>query len=215
MIIDTNFSCLEQSQLLLKKGVTAVGRYYRKQRHPEWAITKSEAQELSKAKIKLFIVWEDYNLADTLKLTKQQGAADAGYAVKQAHDIGQPPGSVIYFAVEGLPHGYTSADLPQIRNYFAGVKSVVGSEYDLGVYGDGVVCSTLLQKEVCKFTWLAAASTSFEGTCRFFGGKSPSWNLAQVPPLELEDGWDGLSVDINLNNPRRNDGDFGAFLVPT
>jgi Domain of unknown function (DUF1906) len=215
MIIDTNISCLNQSQFLLTKGVTAVGRYYRKEHHPEWAVTQPEAQELSTAKIKLFMVWEDYGQANMLNLTQQQGATDAGYAVQQAHDIGQPPGSAIYFAVEGLPDGYTSADLPQIRDYFAGVKSVVGGEYELGVYGDGVVCSTLLQENICKFTWLAAASTSFEGTCKFFGGKSPSWDLAQVPPLELEDDWSGLSVDVNLNNPRRNGGDFGAFLVPT
>jgi hypothetical protein len=217
MIIDTNISCLNQSAFLLTQGVKAVGRYYRKERHPEWAVTLEEAQELSKAKIKLFMTWEDYGDADTLVLTQQQGKIDAGHAMEQAHAIGQPPGSAIYFAVEGLPDGYGSADLPRIRDYFAGVKSVVGNKYQLGVYGDGVVCSTL-RGNTCKFTWLAAASTSFEGTCKFFGGKvgeGPLWNLAQLPPVNLEEGWNGLSVDINVNNPKVNGGDFGAFMGPT
>jgi hypothetical protein len=214
MIIDSNISCLGKAQFLKSKGVTVVGRYYRKSTHPEWAITKAEARELSKQRIQIFTVFEEYGKASDLTLTKAQGAADGQSALDQATAIGQPHGSAIYFAVEGLPDGYKSGDLPAIRNYFSGVKSSIGTKYTLGVYADGLVCGTLLDEHICKFTWLAAASTAFDGTCKFFGGKTPLWDLAQVPPLDLEDDWNGLSVDINLSNPRRNDGDFGAFLVP-
>jgi hypothetical protein len=206
MIIDSNISCLNKSLFLRSKGVTVVGRYYRVNTHPEWAITRDEALELSKAKIKIFMVFEEQGFAAKFSLTKKQGKDDGSSALAQANAIGQPQGSAIYFAVEGLPDGYTSADLPGIRDYFAGVKSSIGAKYQLGVYGDGVVCKTLLDEGICKYTWLAAASTSFEGTPEFYA--SGRWNLSQNT-LDLEEGWDGLSIDINEAKA-----DFGGFLVP-
>ncbi|MEA2863512.1 MAG: hypothetical protein QOF14_5778 [Hyphomicrobiales bacterium] len=210
MIIDTNISCLNKSQFLKGKGVTAVGRYYREATHPTWKITKAEAQELSLAAIKIFMVFEDFGKAADLKLTRNQGKADGQSALGQATAIGQPLGTTIYFAVEGLPNGYKSADLPKIKDYFDGVKDAIGAKYALGVYGDGVVCKTFVNDGTCKHSWLAAASCSFEGTCLFFA--KGLFTLAQLPPLNLSTGWNGLSVDINHLNP--NISDFGAFQVP-
>lgn len=205
MIIDTNTSCLGKTQLLKTKNIDTVGRYYRMATHPEWAIVKNEAQELSKAGIKIFTVFEDYGHADKLQLTKAQGKIDGASALGQAKAIGQPDGSAIYFAVEGLPNGYKAADLPGIREYFSGVTEAIAGKYTLGAYGDGIVCKTLLDEHVCKYTWLAAASTSFEGTKDFM--KSWRWSIAQMGPLDITTS--GLSVDINAAN-----GDFGAFVVP-
>ena len=204
MIIDTNTSCLGKTQLLKTKNIDTVGRYYRMATHPEWAIVKNEAQELSKAGIKIFTVFEDYGHADKLQLTKAQGKIDGASALGQAKAIGQPDGSAIYFAVEGLPNGYKAADLPGIREYFSGVTEAIAGKYTLGAYGDGIVCKTLLDEHVCKYTWLAAASTSFEGTKDFM--KSWRWSIAQMGPLDITTS--GLSVDINAAN-----GDFGAFVV--
>lgn len=212
MIIDTSINCLGKSNFLKSKGVNTVGRYYRKATHSERRVTKAEAQELSATGIKLFTVFEDYGKEADLVLTSAQGKIDGESARDQARLIGQPQGTPIYFAVEGLPHGYKSGHLPAIRDYFSGVKNKIGSEFSLGVYGDGIVCRTLLAEGICKFTWLAAASTSFEGTCEFFGSKK--WNLAQLPPLDIEEGWNGLRIDIDHNNAKLNGGDFGSFLVP-
>jgi len=151
-------------------------------------------------------VFEDYGQASKLKLTTEQGAKDATGAMRQAKAIGQPEHSAIYFAVEGLPSGYKKKDLPRIRDYFSGVTSVVGGKYAIGVYGDGIVCKTLLEEQICKFTWLAAASHSFEGTKDFFA--SGQWSVAQLPPLDIKKDWGGLDIDINCPN-----GDFGAFAV--
>jgi len=208
MIVDTNTDCTDYIDILLDQGVTAIGRYYRKATHPEWAITKSEAQKLGANKIKLFVVFEDFGLASKLVLTKQQGQDDGASALDQARAIGQPAGGVIYFAAEGLPHGYKSADLPAIRDYFSGIKAGVGSAFRVGVYGDGIVCKTLLDEGICSHTWLAAASTSFEGTPDFYASKR--WNLAQtrIEIQEDDSGWGDLSVDLDEVR-----GDFGAFLV--
>src|SRR5882757_3713934 len=167
MIIDTNTSCLHKAAFLKGKGVTAVGRYYREATYPTWRISKAEAEELSHAGIGIFMIFEDYGKAADLTLTRNQGKTDGQSALGQATAIGQPQGSTIYFAVEGLPNGYKTADLPKIREYFSGVKEAIGNKYELGVYGDGVVCKTMLGENICKFTWLAAASTSFEGTKDF------------------------------------------------
>jgi hypothetical protein len=205
MIIDTNTSCLGKAQLLKKKNIDTVGRYYRMATNPEWAITTAEAQELSKANIKIFVVFEDYGHASKLKLTKAQGKIDGASALNQAQAIGQPQGSAIYFAVEGLPSGYKKVDLPKIRDYFAGIVEAIAGKYQIGVYGDGIVCKTMLDENVCKYTWLAAASTSFEGTKDFT--KSWRWSIAQMGPLDITT--DGLSVDLNVAKD-----DFGAFVVP-
>ena len=201
-VIDTNTNCINGLTTLRKHNVTAVGRYYRV-KHPSWRITKAEAQMLSGAGIKIFTVYEDSGSG--LALTEQQGASDATNAVQQAVGIGQPHGSAIYFAVEGLPHGYKKSDLPAIRKYFSGVHSVVGTKFKLGVYSDGIVCKTLLDEGICAYTWLSA-STSFEGSKEFY--KSGRWSLFQQVPTDLD--WDGLSVDTNEAKS-----DFGAFVVPT
>lgn len=205
MIIDTNDSCRGKAQLLKNKDIDTVGRYYRMATHPEWAITKVEAQQLSRAGIKIFVVFEDYGLASKLKLTIDQGKMDGTSALNQAQAIGQPLASAIYFAVEGLPSGYKKTDLPGIRDYFSGVKQAIAGKYELGVYGDGIVCKTMLDENICKYTWLAAASTSFQGTKDFM--KSWRWSVAQMGPLDIST--DDLSVDIDVAKD-----DFGAFVVP-
>jgi hypothetical protein len=206
MIIDTDTSCLGKHDYLRRRGIFAVGRYY-SQVNTYKNIGGQEALELSQNGIDLFVVYEDHGARDQLALTEDTGKNHAQAAVLQAQQIGQPAGSVIYFAVEGLPNGYTSADLPGIRSYFKGVTEGLNGLYVPGVYGDGIVCETLLNEGVCKFTWLAQASYSFERSIEFYASKR--WNVAQIVVDLDKDKWQGLSVDINETN-----GDFGSFRIP-
>jgi hypothetical protein len=206
MIIDTNSNCTKAASFLVQRGVEVVGRYYAASNGSK-VIKKPEAQALSSKGIRIFAVYEDIGTASAFSLTAQQGAADAATAKKQAGVIGQPKG-VIYFAVEGLPQGYKKADLPGIRAYFTGVTTTLGADYSAGVYGDGIVCKTLLDEGICSHTWLAQASWSFEGSMDFYASKR--WSLAQIVTDLPTKSWRGLSVDINEG---RND--IGSFLVPT
>jgi len=199
-VIDTNTNCADKIDVLRARGVTAVGRYYRV-KHPEWRVTKAEAQKLSAAGIKLFTVYEDSG--HDLALTAAQGKIDGQNALDQATEIGQPAGTAIYFALEGLPNGYVESDLPGIRKYLGGVRQAIGSNYELGVYSDGVVCEMVLDEGICEYTWLSA-SKSFAGTRDFY--RSGRWNLSQMTPLDQN--WSGLSVDVNEAKS-----DFGAFTV--
>jgi hypothetical protein len=206
MFIDTNRDCTKVASHFVKRGVEAVGRYYAASNGSK-VIKKPEAQALSSKGIKIFTIYEDFGAADKLKLTAKRGRKDGSTAKKQANAIGQPQGSVIYFAVEGLPHGYTESDLPAIRDYFAGVKEALDDGYTVGVYGDGIVCKTLLDENICTHTWLAQASYTFEGSIDFYASKR--WSLAQIV-TDLDKKYFRISADIDETN-----GDTGSFLVPT
>jgi len=199
-VIDTNSNCIGSIDTLRAKGVTAIGRYYRVI-HPEWRLTKAEARKLSAAGMKLFTVYED--TGHNLTLTAAQGKTDGHNALEQATEVGQPTGTPIYFALEGLPNGYVASDLPAIRKYFAGVQQAIGTEYQLGVYSNGLVCETLQDEGVCSYTWLSA-SKAFAGTRDFY--RTGRWNLAQMTPLDQN--WNRLSVDVDEAKD-----DFGAFAV--
>jgi|ERR1043166_4755607 hypothetical protein len=207
MIIDTDTNCSNATSFLVQRGVEVVGRYYAASSGSK-VIKKPEAQILSSKGIKLFTVYEDVGEASKFNLTREQGGKDGSVAKAQAIGIGQPKGGVIYFAVEGLPHGYKTADLPGIRDYFAGVASALGNDYTAGVYGDGIVCKTLLDEGICSHTWLAQASWSFEGSIEFYASKR--WSLAQILTDLPRKPWHGLSVDINEGR-----GDIGSFVVAT
>ncbi len=214
-VIDTNTRCIPKNAnddtgkyaigTLLLRGVTGVGRYY-SVANPDFAITQPEAQALSLAQIKIFTIYED--TGHFLPLTEAQGRTDGKNAHDQATAIRQPLHTPIYFTLEGLhlPLSYTAADLPGIRDYFKGVKEIVGGDYQLGVYSDGLVCKAMLDEGICTYTWLSA-STSFTGTADFY--RSERWNMTQMTPTDQD--WSGVSVDVNAV---RADGNYGNFFVP-
>lgn len=205
MIIDTNSNCARQTGWLVDRGVEIIGRYYSR-RHPDYALARAEAQAISAAGMKIFTVYEDFGQAAQFDLSRDQGQRDGAEALRQAHAVGQPQGTVIYFALEGLPNGYRAADIQHILQYCGGVAAGLADQYTIGVYGDGVVCQSLLDEGVCTHTWLAQASYSFEGSKAFY--RRRRWNLAQILTDLPADKWKQLSVDINEGQ-----GEVGAFSV--
>lgn len=187
VVIDTNDDVSEKIPFLLKKGVTAVGRYYSSAHGKR--ISASEAEAIAAAGLKLFMVFEDNG---DPPLGGNAGSTDAKLALEQARAIGQPAGSAIYFAMEHLPNGYTSADLPGVKAYFQQIQAAFQGKYKIGVYSDGVVCDALLTSRLCDFAWLSA-SMGFQGSKAFY--LSGRWSLAQQTPLDQN--WSGLSVDTN------------------
>ena len=196
-VVDTSDNVSAHLKYLKTRGVKAIGRYYSS---ATWKrLTKPEAAAVSAAGFKLFTVFED---SGDPKLSAEQGIHDAQIALAQAKNIGQPDRSAIYFALEHLPHGYTSAHVDGIKLYCEGLREVLAGKYKLGVYSDGVVCAALLDAELCDYAWLSA-STSFEGSKAF--DKSGRWALAQ---RKVDLNWNGLSIDTNDAKD-----DFGAFIA--
>ena len=199
-IVDCSTKCIGKVHILQQHNVSVVGRYY-STAHPSRVLTKAEAEEISRAGIMMFTVYEDHGRP---VLTKDQGRSDGKTALDQAQATGQPHGTAIYFAVEGLPDGYDTPDLPAIKDYFSGVQLSIGNAYKLGVYSDGVVCKELQDDGVCAFTWLSA-SNAFPGTRAYLASRK--WALHQTLPLDQD--WNGLSID-----PDEANGDFGGFAIP-
>lgn len=196
--IDTNSNLAGHLTLLKSKGVTHVGRYYAS---TQWKrLTPQEALAVSIAGLKIFVVFEN---GGSPNLTFEQGVHDAQIAVLQAKAAKQPQQSAIYFALEGLPHGYGADDLDGAKAYMAGVNSVLGNAYKAGVYADGLICKGLLDSGLVAYTWLSASS-SFPGTKDF--AASNLWSIKQDP--HVDQNWDGLSIDTNLIKP-----EIGAFGV--
>jgi hypothetical protein len=197
-VIDTNDNTAASLDALRTRGVTAIGRYYSSK---SWKrITRAEALAISQDGFDVFTVFEDNGDPD---LTVDAGVHDAQLAINQARAIGQPEGSVIYFALEHLPNGYSEGDINGVADYVTGLKQVLGGQYKVGVYSDGVVCAAMLDRNMCDYTWLSA-SRDFPGSQAFY--ESGRWAIAQNP--DIDQNWNGLSVDVDETRA-----DFGAFRV--
>ncbi len=86
------------------------------------------------------------------------------------HDIGQPAGTPIYFAVD---FDASQKDVTGvITAYFQGIVDAFNTIslhqpiYPIGVYGSGLICSSLLNAGAVQFTWLAQ-SMGFRGSKAF------------------------------------------------
>jgi len=140
-----------------------------------------------------------------------KGNAAGRRAYRLAHDnIGQPPGSAIYFSVD---FDATSGDIGgSIVPYFQGVKRGFDEEgagvpeYRVGAYGSGLVCGMLTTQGLISLTWLAM-SRGFAGTQAALA--AGEFHLAQRAPAAT---LCGLGVDFNDPNPARPD--FGSFVLP-
>lgn len=194
-VVDTNSICTNKIATLQQRGVTAVGRYYTTY-HPSYQLLRQEADAITAAGIKLFVVFE--NCANPV-LDQKHGTTDANLALAQAIALGQPENSAIYFAAEGLPDGYHQSVVNNAKNYFSAIRQVLGQRYAVGVYSNGLICSALAN--ICQYFWLSA-SMGFDGSANYYA--HGAWNVAQKTPVDQN--WDGLSIDVNETKA-----DFGAF----
>lgn len=132
--------------------------------------------------------------------TVSNGLLDAAAALAKADDMGQPRGTAIYFAVDTNPKpddgNDETPDLGNVISYFRVLKSKVwgDGDYNVGVYGSGLVCEMLKKIGLVDFTWEANAEGWF-GTKQYEG-----WDVKQKTlPFTLPF---GLQVD---GNEARND----------
>jgi len=199
LVIDTINNVTAHLNVLKHRGVTAIGRYYSSK---AWKrLTGSEATSVIRAGMLLFTIFEDDG---DPKLTVDNGLHHAQIAAQQAHFIGQPEESAIYFALEHLPGGYTRQHLSSVDAYLRGVGDGLKGEFKVGVYSDGVVCDAALTLGLCEYTWLSASS-SFEGSREFY--VSRRWSLAQSS--QIDEDWGGLKIDVNEAAAH-----YGAFSGP-
>jgi len=174
--LDVAEDSTDHIECLTNRGFEFIGRYYNTNT-PSKNLTVAEAQALSAASLTIVAIWENGFPTTAGYFSKAKGVSDARAAFKMASQvIGQPEGSAIYFAVD---YDATAKDVSgPITQYFQGVASVLDAaeqRYEIGVYGSGATCQSLLDVGLVRFTWLSQ-STSFRGTKTF-----KAFNIKQGP----------------------------------
>jgi hypothetical protein len=201
--VDTSADCTGFAACIAADGARFVCRYYRP--GSTGALTAAEAHALIGAGLAIVAVFE--GAGDKIGwFTAQQGAADAQAALGHAASMGQPPGSAIYFAVDfdASPGEVGSA----ITSYFAAVSSTfrnVGAPYRIGVYGSGLVCSTIIGANLASLGWLSG-SRGWRGYATY----ARAATIVQVitaPPTLICNGQLAIDRDIGQS------ADIGAFAT--
>jgi hypothetical protein len=196
--VDTYLACDDAIvSCLVKSGITFIGRYYfNLTKTVKQKFTAAEALRLSNAGLDLVAVYE--NKSDTYGyFSADKGTSDAQGALAQAQALGQPEGSAIYFTVDcDLPKAQVNAN---VVDYFEAVNEVIGETYDIGVYGSGLTCATMLDRKLALYAWLSC-SMGWTGSKQF-----AEWHIRQSDPTKLC----GLDIDPDIALP----GAFGAFRV--
>ena len=207
-IVDISSQCGNRASALRAAGVLTVIRYYSRDTiRSAKRLSRDEALALVGAGLRLGVVHEARRGDLAASFEHASGVADARYSRTYGSlTIGQPPGSVIYFAVD------FDATATEVRDfivpYFRGVNDAFAEltgerDYVIGVYGSGAVCRALLDAQLVKKTWLAQ-SRGWRGYNAFHA--SNRWDLKQ----EMAQAVAGLDCDQNV---AQGGGDFGDFML--
>lgn len=208
--LDTTVELTRHAEALKSQGYDFAMRYY--SNNAAKNLSLGEARALSQAGLQMGVVWETTG-THAAYFTRAQGLADGAQAFRMAREsIVQPFGSAIYFAVDYDP---SQADIDgSISNYFTGVHAALyvanegAPSYRVGVYGSGLCCGALLEREMAALSWLSQSS-GFAGSRRY--AEQKLYDIIQMLPARIV-GADGivLSIDPDATHPEK---DAGLFSV--
>jgi hypothetical protein len=206
-IVDISSQCASRAAALRAAGVLSVIRYYSRDTvRPTKRLSRDEALAIAGAGMRIGVVHEARRGDLAASFEYASGVADARYArTYGTSTIGQPSGSVIYFAVDFDATAAEVRDLivPYFRGASDAFAELTGEQnYVIGVYGSGAVCAALLDTQLVKKTWLAQSS-GWRGYNAFLS--SNRWDLRQ----EMAQTVAGLDCDPDVAQEGR---DFGGFL---
>ena len=199
--MDASVNCSPLAACIVATGMKFVARYYSKAASK--AITRKEGLALSKAGLKLLVVYQDKQ-DDVRFFTGGEGKASARRALTQAQALGQPAGSAIYFAVDFDP----AADDVRgpVSDYFLAVNQefrAAAVQYAIGVYGSGLTCRLVLDASLAQFAWLSQ-STGFRESAAF---RSRAHLIQIAPSRDICEG--KLSIDDDVAQVK----EYGAFRL--
>jgi len=114
-----------------------------------------------------------------------QGAVDGGVALAQAQALGAPPGTTIFFTVDGdLDPQHSSAQLAAIGDYGVAFAAAI-DPYLVGAYA----CGTVLYQFDLGVSWLAGAM-GWSGSHSY--DNDGLWTVKQGPTLSHGGSWCGV-----------------------
>src|SRR5207249_4227637 len=133
-------------------GIKTIIRYYDHEDEtlPGKTLRRAERDLILANGFKTAVVFQHHN-DQFASFTAWRGGQDAERSIALAKENSQPKGSAIYFGVDG-----PWQELIGIISYFQEVYTrLVRTGYRVGVYGSGLVCSTLLTNGLAETCWLA------------------------------------------------------------
>lgn len=183
-------------------GIKTIIRYYDHEDEtlPGKTLRRDERNAISANGFKTAVVFQHHN-NQFASFTAVRGRQDAERSLALAGENSQPPGSAIYFGVDGP--WQAAYELANVAAYFRELKArLTGFGYRIGVYGSGLVCSMLLSTGLAELCWLGAP-TSWPDYHAYY--QTRRWGLAQLRTSQCG----GRSVDFNLANDMA--ADYGQF----
>jgi len=150
---------------------------------PEYrkALTRSEVEIISGAGLYIVSVWQI--AGDLATMSAAQGRRDGQRAQQLAREIGQPPGSCIYFAVDFDVN--SQSQMASAIDYIRAASDAT-PDYKTGVYGEFDVVDAVIAAGACSHGWQTYA---------WSGGKL-SWR-AQIFQYENNVDSNGIEIDRN------------------
>ena len=201
--LSTNRWCDVAAPCLAAAGQQFVVRYYsRTTAMREKVVRRSEALQIAAAGLDLAVVYQDRGREEA-DFSAARGELDAQSALQHAAQLGQPPGSAIYFAVDA---DFSKTQIQRnVLPYFQAVNEVFnrdGDRYAIGVYGSGLTCRLLkAAPDLVSYTWLAEATGWRESTG--YGDWDVKQHVNTAALCELGSAWEACD-----GKP-----DFGQFRV--
>ncbi len=180
-------------------GIKTIIRYYDHDDEtlPGKTLRRNERDLILTNGFKTAVVFQHHN-DQFASFSALRGSQDAERSIALAKENFQPPGSTVYFGVDG-----PWKELTGIIGYFTEIYArLLRTGYRVGVYGSGLVCNALLTNGLAETCWLAAP-TAWPDYHAYY--QTRRWGLAQLRPTQCG----GRSVDFNLVNGT--DADYGQF----
>ena len=161
--LSTNRNCETMGGCLLQAGKAFVVRYHASHTlQPQKRLTPREAALLARAGVDIVTVYQD-RATQAADFSLARGEQDGRAAFTFASQVGQPPGSAIYFAVDAdmSTAQVNNAVLPYFRGVRAGLAAMAAgaggtTPFRVGVYGSGRVCQRVKENHaLAELSWLA------------------------------------------------------------
>jgi hypothetical protein len=218
-IVDADFDVTRYLGPLKAAGIKTVGRYYDRgygsgkgeacYHNATKILTRAELAAIEHAGMSVFVIFQhcghdcaNFDLQNPE--TAAKGYKDAEAAIQLAAELGQPPHTPIYFAVDFDPTPGSDCALaaariwPSVEAYFDQIQQVFArTRWEIGVYGAGVTCRRLRASNRAKYFWVST-SLGHIGTPEFFNGGD--WHLFQNV-TEIKRSYAPDTFDTNVVNP--------------
>ncbi|WP_253298020.1 DUF1906 domain-containing protein [Paenibacillus sp. MSJ-34] len=179
----------DTAKALAAAGMKFVCRYLVPERLAWKRLTRSEAEAISAVGMKVVSVFE--TTASRPAGGAAAGKVDGVEAYKEAKLIKQPPGTVIYFAVD---YDAQPKDYDNIESYLRAAAAEVHG-YKVGVYGSYAVIEAMYKRKACTHFWQTYAWSR---------GKQSAY--ANIYQYKNDTRLAGINLTLDLNESFGNEG---------